>query len=116
MLKKIALLLAAAVLCAAFAACTQDADESGSAASASVQESSDASEAVSENVSDTGSSEAGDEDRDVIPPAFTDAKDGALPAVSHKAGEEYEVLGGITVRDNRTADEDIPHEISDDGG
>lgn len=116
MLKKIALLLAAAVLCAAFAACTQDADDSGSAASASVQESSDASEAVSENISDTGSSEAGDEDRDVIPPAFTDAKDGALPAVSHKAGEEYDVLGGITVRDNRTADEDISLEISDDGG
>lgn len=53
---------------------------------------------------------------DTIPPAFLDAVDGALPSVSHNAGEEVDILSGIVVRDNSTADKDLTLSVYDDGG
>ncbi len=56
------------------------------------------------------------DESDKIPPAFVDATDGKLEAITHNAGEEIDILEGLTVRDNVTADADIVVSISDDGG
>lgn len=53
---------------------------------------------------------------DTIPPAFIDATDGKLQPVTHNAGDEIDLLEGLTVRDNVTADENIVIIVSDDGG
>ena len=71
------------------------------------------SEAVTESSADAEESKA---DSDNIPPAFVDATDGKLEAITHNAGEEIDILSGLTVRDNVTADADIVVSISDDGG
>ena len=62
------------------------------------------------------SGEPEDNDTDKTPPAFVDAKNGKLPAVSHDAGEEVDLLSDIVVMDNRTATEDLVLSISDNGG
>ncbi len=62
------------------------------------------------------STEASKDESDKIPPAFVDATDGKLEAITHNAGEEIDILEGLTVRDNVTADADIVVSISDDGG
>lgn len=98
--------------------------ESTEASSNAVSENSEQSK--SESVIDEASSEAATEssadtdesktEGDNIPPAFVDATDGKLEAITHNAGEEIDILEGLTVRDNVTADADITVSVSDDGG
>ncbi len=73
----------------------------------------ESSEAITESSVDTDESKT---EGDNIPPAFVDATDGKLEAITHNAGEEIDILEGLTVRDNVTADADIVISISDDGG
>ena len=98
--------------------------ESTEASSNAVSENSEQSKA--ESVIDEASSEAATEssvdteesktEGDNIPPAFVDATDGKLEAITHNIGEEIDILEGLTVRDNVTADADIAVSVSDDGG
>lgn len=76
----------------------------------------DASVEASAEESKEASAEESKDESDKIPPAFVDATDGKLEAITHNAGEEIDILEGLTVRDNVTADADIVVSISDDGG
>ena len=76
----------------------------------------DASVEASAEESKEASAEESKDESDKIPPAFVDADNGKLEAITHNAGEEIDILSGLTVRDNVTADADIVVAISDDGG
>ncbi len=76
----------------------------------------DASVEASSEESNEASAEESKDESDKIPPAFVDADNGKLEAITHNAGEEIDILSGLTVRDNVTADADIVVAISDDGG
>ena len=75
------------------------------------------SDANAESSADAEASvEESKDESDKIPPAFVDADNGKLEAITHNAGEEIDILSGLTVRDNVTADADIVVSVSDDGG
>ena len=97
-------------------ACSEEAQTSSDPVS---EDASVASESKAESDSPEVSVEASEEsedESDKIPPAFVDATDGKLEAITHNSGEEIDILKDITVRDNVTADADIVLTISDNGG
>lgn len=105
MLKKVLMLLIVFALCFSAVSCGNEPENTDSSSvSAAVSQTSTADKSVP------------DGDADVIPPVFIDAEDGELPSITHFVGEEQDLLAGVLVRDNVTADEDLVVSVSDDGG
>ncbi len=106
MLKKVLFFILAGMLVLLAVSCTE-ADENS-------EISVPAAESVDNSLSEPETSQ--NVNMDVIPPAFIDAVDGALPPLTHNAGEEIDFLSDIVARDNVTADDAITVSVSDDGG
>jgi hypothetical protein len=117
MIKRTLIPVVILILCILTVSCGGGANESSEPLDESKAESvaESTAESATEGESD-GNSEEESAASDTIPPAFVDANNGKLPAVSHNACEEFDILNGITVRDNVTADADIVITVSDDGG
>lgn len=112
MLKKMIVSVLILALCFAFVSCdSQPSDQSTPSTNESTKEESQAEE----NNNQTEESK-NDIVKDTIPPAFIDANDGVLPAVTHNAGEQPDLISGIIARDNITPDEEVVIYVSDDGG
>ena len=107
MAKKLLALILALSMCLIFAACNSESDEN-KPEDESKEETSEVSKEISKEESDV--------QKDTIPPAFTDAKDGKLPPVTHKVNEDVDISKDIKVCDNETPDGEIVLTIKDDGG
>ncbi len=112
MLKKMIISVLILALCFAFVSCdSQPADQSTPSTNESTKEESQAEENNNQKEESKN-----DIVKDTIPPAFIDANDGVLPAVTHNAGEQPDLISGIIARDNITPDEEVVISVSDNGG
>jgi hypothetical protein len=107
--------LLSAVACGSETESASNAVSDGSEAISATESKTEQTSSEAEAESSATVEESKDES-DKIPPAFVDATDGKLEAITHNTGEEIDILAGLTVRDNVTADADIVVSISDDGG
>lgn len=115
MKKHIVLCLLLIALCFSVAACGETEQAESSVAVSEME--STVSEAESSATEESSVAEESTEKKDVNPPAFTDAKNGKLPSVTHDVGESVlETLVKANVVDNVTAADKLVVEIADDGG